>query len=611
MKQGESQRIYWQQWLGTNYSRRDLITSSAAIRINPDAAKAKDVTKLLRDTLKLSSLQQPSNHKKHRDHDHNGDHNDDDDDNDNVNHVKEELEEEEEQDSLVLVGTLYSLPKDYIQFEHEMPTEFSDPFHLIKTLRPNDNPLAIRDRMMEQLKRLQDQAPSSTSTISPKIQWYFVPRQGTSPIPSCIELDGYCTTLEEEDDDDENKDDDDDDDDGDDDTHDKQRNHYNQQHEPQSPQTTGSHHDETDTLDRDTYYDWDLLLSRCAFLEKPKLSKPQPKQKQLRRYFQLCQVEPCCSGYLLKQSRTDPHVWRKVHCVLTDDYLWYATRVPYHSSERPRMAKSHGKIALSRALLLEPNNTEYTASPLFRVPDAFELVNARGISHLFRASSRTLQQQWMQAITTKIMESFENSLLDQAELIVEEESMARNRRFTTMAVEPITPPSDNNSLYLSLIQANVLRLGMDICEYRELCRHVQASLPAKQPIVVTTSFSSGGGGGSTTGSTGSLDKATPSPRSSSTRESSPQIQLAWDRAASLLDKATHVALEVQQYVLHQTKRPISLSQSLETHCRHIDYVLTGKHRPIGSPTFEMERQSPPPMDLFDLLLSELQSLVNK
>lgn len=276
------------------------------------------------------------------------------------------------------------------------------------------------------------------------------------------------------------------------------------------------------------------------------------------------------------------------------------------------MAKSHGKIALSRALLLEPNNTEYTASPLFRVPDAFELVNARGISHLFRASSRTLQQQWMQAISTKIMESFENSLLDQAELIVAEESIARNRRFTSMAVDPITPPSDN-SLYLSLIQANVLRLGMDICEYRELCRHVQASLPAKQPIVVATNSS-----------TNSLDKATPPKNSHGTTlngESSSsmtsrllpqQIQLAWDRAASLLDRATHVALEVQQYVLHQTKRPISLSQSLETHCRHIDYVLTGKHRPMGSPTFEMERKSsPPPMDLFDLLLSELQSLVNK
>ncbi len=519
MKQGESQRIYWQQWLGTNYTRRDIITSSAAIRINPDAAKAKDVTQLLRDTLKLSSLQS------------------------------------DDDDSLVLVGTLYSLPKDYVQFEHEPPLESTDPFHLIKTLRPEDNPLATRDRMMEQLKRLQDQAPSPSSTISPKIQWYFVPSKRTSPIPSCIELDGYCTTMEEE----------------------------------ESEEEEEEEEGETDTQEGEEYYDWDLLLSRCPFLEEPKLCKPR---KQVRRFFQLCQVPHSCSGFLLKQSSTDPHVWRKVHCVLTDDHLWYTTRVRYPSSpstDSLRMGKSHGRIALARALLLEPN-TEFTASPLFRVPHSFELVNSRGTSHLFRAPNRTLQQQWIQALTTKIMESFENSLLDQAELIVTEETMARNRRFSTVAVEPLVQSTDS-SLYLSMIQSSVLRLGMDICEYRELCRHVQAILPAKQPIVAVESGTS---------AVQDRDAIT-----------LPQIQLAWESAAKLVDRAAHVALEVQQYVHHQTQRPISLSHSLETHCRHIDYVLTGQHRPLGSPKSEGEKQSPPPMDLFDLLLSELQSLVTK
>jgi hypothetical protein len=648
---GESQRIYWQQWLSSgnksqaqqqqqqsngNYSRRELITSSAAIRINPDAAKAKDVTQLLRDTLKLSSLESS----------------------DSGN---------EAVDSLVLVGTLYSLPKDYIQFEHEPPQQSidnaspvpnsmksSEPFHIIKTLKPDDNPLATRDKMMEHLRRIQEQAPSNSSTISPKVQWYFVPNNAgdpsISPIPSCIELDGYCTSMEEEDDsqDDEEEDD-------------------NNVH---GLALGGIGADETDTRDGDVYYDLDLLLSRCPFTEETTTTitqegngagcqndsddKANGRTKELRRYFQMYQVQPSSSGYLLKQSFTDPHVWRRVHCVLTDDHLWYTTRVPYATAQSAstsyigndslRMGKKHGRISLGRALLLEPN-TEYKASPLFRVPHSFEVVSSRGTSHIFRAANRILQRQWIQALTTKIMESFENSLLDHAELIVVDETMARNRRCNFVAVEPLfelcqasdseDPPivSNSESMYLSLIQASVLRLGMDIAEYRELCRQVQALLPAKQPIVARSGTDNGSGSHSTTLSQNGHDHSTtnggghvlPSGEPLDARTLS-QVQTAWETASRLLDRSTHVALEVQQYVRHQKQHQQlqqSLSHSLETHCRHIDYVLTGQHRPPSATSPQSSqsnggrlasstlpgRKFPPPMDLFDLLLSELQGLI--
>jgi len=57
---GESHRIYWQQWISSNNSnsgerksRRELITSSAAVRISHRGARSQDVTDLLRSTLHI------------------------------------------------------------------------------------------------------------------------------------------------------------------------------------------------------------------------------------------------------------------------------------------------------------------------------------------------------------------------------------------------------------------------------------------------------------------------------------------------------------------------------------------------------------------------------
>ena len=708
---GESHRIYWQQWLGPSVnangaaappdnggvkSRRDLITSSAAVRISPTGARAMDVTQLLRKTLNISSLSSLSS---------NGG---------NGNGSASANSDSQEQDCLVLVGTLYSLPRDYVQFEHEQQQQqqdqqrftnpqyaqpqqsqqqppqqsqqhsHSDPFHVVRTLRPHENPVFVRNRMAAHLQKFLDEAASGVvnttrTIISPKLQWYFVPAatETASPIPNCIDLDGYCTSME---DDEEGEGEDDKD------AHDG----LDYQDEDDDVD------DEKDENDCQTLKDesQSLLLSRFPWLqavvdtssaatvatqlpadtdERRRLAQQQQQQQQrLRRvsreerwYQELSSSQSalrhyCMSGYLLKRSRRDPHVWRRVHCVLTDDYLWYVSRVyaytegsnssdsnhgnSNHKSpqaakdQTPPMAK-HGRIRLTRALLLEPA-PEYV--PLYRTPNAFEVVSARGTSHVFRAASKSLQLKWIQTLSERIVQSYENSLLENAELIVADECLARNRRRTSTAVQPLWDAvcaSQNPSSVHTIRVGAILRLGIEVAEYRECCQHVQARMPAKNPVVVTTPRRA------SPSRSGDVQR-TPLNAFVASEPMDPVLQdtirAAWEHTATLLARVTHVALQVQSGPTDH-KKP---SRSIETQCRHIDYVITGRFRssrslngselpttdsvdtvsrrlPNGSSgggntigsgnnmssTVGANSHGPPPTDLFDSLLTELQALV--
>ena len=686
---GESQRIYWQQWISPkqqqqqqqqqhnvqNSSRRELITSSAAIRISPDAAKAKDVTKLLRDTLNLSSFQKMDNPK--------------------TSNI--------DQDSLVLVGTLYSLPSDYVRFEHESsennvrPSHHrGDPFHVVKTLAPEDNPLQTRDKMLDHLRELQHQAQQESSsssptgttirkgpTISPKVQWYFVPSSSSdSPIPNCIELDGYCSSMEDDalDSDDEGS----------------VSNHHQQQHqiEHSKEESSSSSNSPADTFSSPSssiFDDIDLIFARCPFLNNNDHDDSNIAQDttgstttnlsttdhpEVRRYNQLNQSIPssvCISGYLLKRSNIDRHVWRRVYCVLTGDNLWYVSRLPYtysSTSSRPtitatddtlRIAKKHGRIALDRALLLEPNSG-YRASPLYRIPNSFEVVSSRGTSHVFRAPNLSMQRQWLRALSTKILDSFENSLMAHAELIVADECIARNKRFSALAVQPIWDPTSLESKQLMPpITMSILRFGMETSEYKEQCRHIQAFLPAKQPVVVISSDLSSPRNHnknrptSPTANHNNHDRQTTRPMSPPATaeplndDMKQLVQAAWDKATIILARATHISAQFHNHHnsnnndgnknsnndnQQTTTTPIKhKTRSLEILCRHVDYVITGQHRSLSSQgNFELNASSgkntagrngssdtgaasnrhdhdPPPMDLFDNILAELQSLV--
>jgi hypothetical protein len=767
---GESHRIYWQQWLSSSessaghvpQSRRELITSSAAIRISPDAARARDVTDLLRDTLNLSSLERPQQQQQQQHTLEN---------NGNGNTTTADLH----QDSLVLVGTLYSLPPDYVQFEHEpsiaaspntpssefpsrtspnddqiTPTvsasaappfhsQRSDPFHVVKTLQPDDNPLRMRDKMIEHLRRIQESASAAASaasatpppmelggraiqavaTIAPKIQWYFVPGKAEphSPIPSCIDLDGYCTSMEEEDDDDDDDEEDEEDDDND-----------NGNHSDGEKDNGNGEGSTTEWKNNDGSFvsscPWSATTTNSATPDTKSIREQQRIRRELRRYIQLgqcqsaaMQQQSCVSGFLLKRSRKDPHVWRRVHCILTEDYLWYVTRIqpPPQSSrafqnyprqqqqQQPfnqpsfRMARHHGRIDLLRALLLEEPSSSTTfesassGGPLYRIPDAFEIVNARGTSHIFRASCRKLQSQWVHALSDRIVQRFENSLMALAEMIVADECVARNKRMASVAVQPLNisqgklqqqqqqrqqeeeeeeeelasattttttttdatshPPRarcENKSAdtHYGLFTKKVLRLGMQVSQYRERCRHVKAILPAKQPVVVVTKEVPNS---ATNHKKKITEPALPEPLDPETKE---MVLATWRAASSLLARATQVAMDVQASSLlgskwnHQNYHPHhihsaspsnkegkrTLSRSLETLCRHVDYVITGQFRQLSDGGFTAtgaeaangggsgsksrlgshrgldQSHDPPPIDLFDLLLAELQSV---
>jgi hypothetical protein len=520
----EPHRVYWQQWGTTSTEqphirRTNLLTSSAAVRIS-DAARAVDVTQLLRQTIK-------------------------------------KLGGNEKDDALVLVGTVYNT--DPVQFEHETPnSSISEPLHVVRTLKDDENPLAVRDLFLERLKHQWQQRKG----ISPKLQWFFVP--SSDNLPNCIELDGYCTSEDNED--------------------------------PQDSEDSGE--DEALGNDNDQDCWWRNASSpinssvngdsqsTCSKL----LDREQRRLNQLRN----CQSAlDCISGYLLKRSNKDRHVWKRVYCVLTDDHLWYASRL--HIIGEKRTAK-HGRISLNRALLLEAT-ADY--APLYRTPHAFEVVSRSGISHVFRATNRALQLRWIQCLSDRIVQCHENKVLEHAELIVEDEALAHNRRLSALAVEPLmtayAETGDDGFLM------KVLRWGMGVAEYREQCRHLQCLMPAKRPVVV----SAGG------------NPAAPSPRrlfESPTGKNEEEmvdsemrvmIRSAWDSAAALVVHAVHLAHE----------RDGKRMRNLETLCQHVDYVITGRFRPFAEAAGEViehvERNvDPPPASLFDPLLQELQSGYN-
>ena len=230
----------------------------------------------------------------------------------------------------------------------------------------------------------------------------------------------------------------------------------------------------------------------------------------------------------------------------------------------------------------------------------------------------------------------------------------------TRVVASLERPGVSSTDFDSMME-RVLRFGTEVAEYREQCRHVQAILPPKQPVVVHTQISplarkaSGGSSShmedSTTPTTVAQDKLDVETRG--------MLAATWRSASFLLEKATLVAVDVQSSLLPVIVGPGSpatpstnvisakegkrMSRSLETLCRHIDYVITGQHRQLSGDGVGFRSRShshttsngtknkhnvahpvnsnarntvvessheadPPPIDLFDSLLAELQAI---
>jgi PH domain len=738
-KVGEPHRIYWQQWIPSSggnrsssdtasqegdtseaspqehWSRKELILSSAAIRLSR-SAKVKDVTELLRKTLQLPPLTE-EDRALHLDPFSPG--------------VDYDLRSFHHEDCLVLVGSIYSLPDDYVQYEHNQQQQQQPiksavlpsvqiqeqnriyPFHIVHTLKSTTKPLDAYDAMDKYLNcfmehwnktslgagsdRKKSQVvhlagvskksalgdsvtpssvtqgsipPVSSTPPAPKIQWYYVPTVSSvnytgsgTLIPNCVELDGYCTSMEDSDEDSDDED---------------------------SASTASTAADSIsdgdpwvenyDQLRLHTTFPWLNLKndthegSPSAFTQPIYSKKTKEKiYRQDRLYMELCTSESqtpshcCLCGYLLYRDRKDPHVWRRMYCVLTNHELWFMsriyTRVDVASSDAadaiPAMRHSstfryvrHGRIRLTRATVIQPTPNEPI---LHRTPYAFEVISSRGTSHVFRTNNKQMQTLWITTISERIILSYEASLLDNAELIMDEECCARNRRANALAVEPlwdetvrvmqeraqqkvsILAPSIGNSI------GSVLRFGIDVALYKDRCRYVLSSMPTRTPMVVATPPRRRFFSRMEEKSSSSSEPVVYEPLD---RYIQDMIQVTWDQATALLSRARSLAitLQLRSSIKHDNDESsdvenvrIKLSHGVDTLCRHIEFVLTGRldHRKeysssdllsttTNSPGLERlpdptvgndsitgssrNAESPPPADLFDHLLHELQSL---
>lgn len=505
----ESHRIHWQQWGKDPQSKRDLITRSAAVRLT-DAATARDVIQLLGESLELFG---------------NG--------------------------ALILVGTLHGMPPvtyQLVEYGEEASVVTVDPFHVVRTLQDGENPLQVRDLMLQDLEKKRQEIPlrkELSSIIAPKLQWFFIPDDPASQILKNLELDGYSTTLEDEVLEGEDHDED-----------------YDYEHtEPEYP----------DPFDMP----WrvkDNIVNRSS---RAPHEAEDHSSNQLQRSQQLAHQHNAAdhlvvSGFLWKQSQIDPHVWRKVYCVVTEDHFWFVARVKKRTKTQDA-APYYGRIALSRALVVEASSSLSS-----RIPFSWEVVTASGRSHVFRAVSGPLQDRWTGCLKARIVQCHENRLFHQAELIVADETKARTKRLVRL----MGVSSANN--------VELMKWTFLVFEYREQCRHIQHRLPAKALVVARSSSVCSSEESSSSMELPELDVGL--------RDA---VRAVWDLAASLLLQAA-------------TKLLRAKGRNAETLCRHIDYILTGRMRLIteaGTPVDDElvnKSREPPPSNLFDGLLVEFQ-----
>jgi hypothetical protein len=351
--------------------------------------------------------------------------------------------------------------------------------------------------------------------------------------------------------------------------------------------------------------------------------EPRKRNEHYRRSYLLqttCQsTMTCLSGYLLKRSLDDPHVWRRVHCVLTDDRFWYVSRVygDLWGLDAPDGQARYRYIRLARALLIarsvdrSASRHRHDENAMQPAPFCFEVISAAGVSHYFRATSQRSLATWIPSLQARIDQSGENSQMELASLILKDESVARSKRAISYAALPLWEAAGRDSLskaHDSGIDRGstllrrldpfggpvgiVLRWGLNVADFRETCRYLHSRLPASSPVLATEqrrSLSSLHDSDDKRGAASSAGAATNNGPIHSQREPLDPVLVSmihesWEHAGSLLARAMHLgsqvlSLQYQQATSSNHRDPIRFS-SIETHCRHVEYILTGRFRPL-------------------------------
>ena len=760
--QPQSHRIYWQQRLSgsssseNNNNNNNLITGSAAVKIS-HSAKACDLTNLLRKTLHLGGSS-------------------DNNDGDSTSGGK---------DSLVLVGTLRSVPTNYVRFEHEQELHNNqsngdepnndasnqsksgrmEDFHVVKTLDAKDSCLSVLQNMKAHLLERQSAMDYTISkaheeafhsrrnvlslrpTIAPQTRWYYVPDTTATThssskqqptMSSCLELDGYLTSFDEEEDSDEDEDSNSENDNeangetfyGDDedllrralapfdDDSDKEKDEVKHSMESKDSiesittrQSNGRRRWRATPTGEKTAMEWRryLQISQSHAAAAAAASAASDKTNTSSSSTTTNHSNSTLAGFLLKRSSKDPHVWKRHYCILTQDDFWYVPRVrvsdEFLAIEEERessailhpdnnngttlgfetrtieIAQTHGRVSLADATLLGPINSQTTAKSSRRRNDDFELVGRDGRTHTFRACSPNVSagaatqasivsaREWKRMLRIRIRDAMENSLTKHAELLVTEETVARNDRWRSFLLagdddnddeipsfrkigtssmfynnnnsgssnnnnveeRERSPVDDSSSL---LARSSVLHFGLDVAEYKEGCRQIQTLLWAEM--------------------TG--PPSTPSSSSAAMVAIRKHVKELWREASFLLDRAVHLNVTIADgnsgsSSSSSTSNSIStnsnhhLRRGLDTLCNHVEYIITKKRRhpsrslmkesnsseSLGDKTNTSSEVSieadgdrkhpittrdddyphhrdPPPIDLFDLLWNELRTL---
>mmetsp|Transcript_8251 Transcript_8251/g.24802 ORF Transcript_8251/g.24802 Transcript_8251/m.24802 type:complete len:1111 (-) Transcript_8251:334-3666(-) len=375
-----------------------------------------------------------------------------------------------------------------------------EPYNLVRTLKPHENPLLVRDEIAAVLGERQRHAeaecgvPSRRKRRAPTFRWFFQPCAGDGggngkirSVPSCVDIDGYCSGAESTDDDSCSSS-------TDEDGPDKVKRDALLDATDGKESEQGSRDKQGFSI-LDRHHCYHKFSSSC-FDEDAEGRNRRCTNSSLvderHRLTILSQREgsatggdgQCVSGYLLKRSRSDPNVWRRVHCVLIDDQLWYVSRVypldnenqpdessgnlgksshlscpfdrdgiPSSSLEHkqhfstlsngqalPRKQKRIGRhrvVRLTRSLLVESDPASRDATPLSRTPHAFEICTSRGDMHVFRAMRRSVQQRWADCLCSRIVRGHEDKFMEMADLIVTEETCARGRRMEELAATAV------------------------------------------------------------------------------------------------------------------------------------------------------------------------------
>lgn len=372
------------------------------------------------------------------------------------------------------VDTNMSSSADRMRFDvsEEDTTEFDlEPIHIVRTLLPEEHPLIIRDEVMTLLTELRQRAENEmgcspfqgelkTQYPHPTFRWYFQPCSplgGSNAVtdsskiqctPAYIDVEGYCTEDESESEPDENV------------------------------------LDKEDVINDVISDDINASASCQASQMLHKLIKERRRSAFLKDLSS--DLPFIVTGYLLKQSWLDPNVWRRVYCVLSEDRMWTVGRMkllankcidassndilPCMRTGRHRFFTLHQSRLIEKGvddLLIRQYSSSrykgYYLTPLGqRLPNTFRVITPQGKCHTFRALTQQSFRLWVSSISESIAQQNIHENMNLANLIAEEETMARCQRLDDIAVSSL---GLHNYAELKTLSMDVVRFGIAVAEF--------------------------------------------------------------------------------------------------------------------------------------------------